>query len=109
MKGVEREEEISAWLDYTADRPFNDHRYPMDSSKLKSLGWNPKVEWEEGISMTSECICAAFHQNLSNALSSSPGIAGNTSQRSDNSLQHSKANLKSQRLFCLRTLPSVLS
>ena len=53
MKGAKSEEEVQQWLDYTEDRPYNDHRYPMDSSKLKSLGWIPKINWEEGIDKTS--------------------------------------------------------
>ena len=52
MKGAKNEEDIAQWLDYTEDRPYNDYRYPMDSSKLKSLGWSPRVNWEEGIERT---------------------------------------------------------
>jgi dTDP-glucose 4,6-dehydratase len=27
-------------------------RYPMKSEKIHSLGWKPKVPWEEGIKKT---------------------------------------------------------
>jgi dTDP-glucose 4,6-dehydratase len=29
-------------IQYTADRPFNDSRYAVDDSKLRSLGWSPE-------------------------------------------------------------------
>lgn len=31
------------------DRPFNDERYRLDWSKVKALGWQPKVEFIEGL------------------------------------------------------------
>jgi dTDP-glucose 4,6-dehydratase len=34
------------------DRPFNDTHYPIDCSKLKSLGFTPEKSWEEGIKET---------------------------------------------------------
>lgn len=34
-------------------RPTNDVRYPMNSEKMHSLGWRPKVPWKEGIKKTS--------------------------------------------------------
>lgn len=56
MKGAKCEEDIKRWLEYTEDRPYNDHRYPMDSSKLKKLGWSPKINWDEGIERTSKFL-----------------------------------------------------
>ena len=52
IKGARDEEQVQEWLEYTADRPYPDQRYPMDSSKLKNLGWFPKVDWKEGIDRT---------------------------------------------------------
>lgn len=37
---------------YVDDRPGHDTRYSVDSSKLKALGWEPKVTLEEGLSRT---------------------------------------------------------
>jgi UDP-glucose 4,6-dehydratase len=39
-------------LVFVPDRCFNDFRYPVDRSKLASLGWKPKVGWKEGLEAT---------------------------------------------------------
>lgn len=31
------------------DRPGHDSRYLLDSSKIKKLGWKPKIEWQSGL------------------------------------------------------------
>lgn len=36
------------------DRPGHDTRYLLDSSKMKKLGWKPKVNWREGFKETVE-------------------------------------------------------
>ena len=33
------------WIDYIIDRPFNDHRYWVDTTKLNKLGWVPTEEF----------------------------------------------------------------
>jgi len=35
-----------------ADRPGHDRRYCLNTSKLKSLGWAPKAQWESGFAET---------------------------------------------------------
>lgn len=35
-----------------ADRPGHDTRYLLDSTKIKDLGWRPKVIWEQGLKET---------------------------------------------------------
>lgn len=35
-----------------ADRNFNDRRYHIDSSKIRSLGWEPKTPFDEGFNTT---------------------------------------------------------
>ncbi|NDE16965.1 NAD-dependent epimerase/dehydratase family protein [bacterium] len=37
------------WIEYIEDRPFNDQRYYISSEKLRALGWEPVVGFEEGI------------------------------------------------------------
>jgi dTDP-glucose 4,6-dehydratase len=37
------------FLEYVSNRPFNDFRYLISFEKLTSLGWAPKVSWEEGL------------------------------------------------------------
>lgn len=41
-------------IDFIEDRPFNDCRYHVDSSKLRSLGWTHKVSLEEALDKTIE-------------------------------------------------------
>ncbi len=44
-----KDESLIQWV---PDRPGHDRRYSMNSDKLRALGWEPKVNWEEGIRMT---------------------------------------------------------
>lgn len=46
------EEEFRKWVKYTHDRPFNDHRYAVDGTKLRQLGWDQKTSFEEGLKIT---------------------------------------------------------
>ena len=39
------------WITYIEDRPFNDQRYYISNQKLKDLGWDITVSFEEGINM----------------------------------------------------------
>ncbi|KAM1822387.1 hypothetical protein ACFX1X_024810 [Malus domestica] len=39
---------------FVENRPFNDQRYFLDDSKLKSLGWSERTLWEEGLRKTME-------------------------------------------------------
>ncbi|KAG0035225.1 hypothetical protein BGZ81_011269 [Podila clonocystis] len=39
-------------IEFVEDRVFNDLRYAVDSTKLQSLGWEPKVVFNEGIDKT---------------------------------------------------------
>lgn len=34
------------------DRAGHDRRYSIDSSKLKALGWSPRMNWDDGIALT---------------------------------------------------------
>ncbi|KAH9906373.1 dtdp-glucose-dehydratase [Xylariomycetidae sp. FL2044] len=40
------------WVKYTHDRPFNDHRYAVDGTKLRQLGWDQKTSFAEGLRTT---------------------------------------------------------
>ncbi|RSM10446.1 hypothetical protein CEP52_003544 [Fusarium oligoseptatum] len=44
--------EFKNWVKYTHDRPFNDHRYAVDATKLKQLGWTQKTPFENGLKIT---------------------------------------------------------
>lgn len=39
-------------IDYVKDRPGHDRRYAIDSTKLRKLGWQPEVNFEQGIKQT---------------------------------------------------------
>lgn len=34
------------------DRPGHDFRYSIDATKLRGLGWEPKMDWDEGVKLT---------------------------------------------------------
>ncbi len=39
-------------IDFVADRPGHDRRYSLSSEKLRGLGWEPRVRFEEGLART---------------------------------------------------------
>ncbi|KAK4661859.1 uncharacterized protein QC763_708350 [Podospora pseudopauciseta] len=47
-------DEFGRWVKYTHDRPFNDHRYAVDGTKLRQLGWDQKTSFAEGLRITVE-------------------------------------------------------
>ena len=50
IKKICGEEVLSEdWIEYIEDRPFNDQRYYISNAKLKELGWEIKIGFEEGI------------------------------------------------------------
>ncbi|XP_063160727.1 dTDP-D-glucose 4,6-dehydratase isoform X2 [Candoia aspera] len=77
IKNTSSEAEIEYWMDYVKDRPTNDMGYPMNSGKMYSLGWKPKVSWKEGIKKTIEWYQENFHnwKNPEKALEPFP-VAG---------------------------------
>ncbi len=46
---TERDESLIQWV---PDRPGHDRRYSIDASKLKALGWQPAMPWEDGMATT---------------------------------------------------------
>lgn len=48
----ENKADFDKWVKYTHDRPFNDHRYAVDGTKLRKLGWDQKTPFEEGLKIT---------------------------------------------------------
>jgi len=39
-------------IEYVADRPGHDRRYSLSSDKVRALGWEPRVRFEEGLQET---------------------------------------------------------
>ncbi|KAK6950286.1 hypothetical protein Daesc_008612 [Daldinia eschscholtzii] len=48
----ESQEDFNKWVKYTHDRPFNDHRYAIDATKLRRLGWDQKTTFADGLKIT---------------------------------------------------------
>jgi dTDP-glucose 4,6-dehydratase/UDP-glucose 4,6-dehydratase len=46
VKAVKGTDAYDEWVTYVPDRPFNDSRYFIDSSKLRALGWRQKKDSE---------------------------------------------------------------
>ena len=40
------------YIDFVSDRPGHDKRYSINSTKIKKLGWKPKVSFEKGLDET---------------------------------------------------------
>ena len=51
IKTIHKTEDYNKWISFIKDRPFNDQRYYINNQKLKDLGWNITINFEEGIEM----------------------------------------------------------
>ncbi|RIA80288.1 hypothetical protein C1645_792874 [Glomus cerebriforme] len=59
------------YLEFVKDRPFNDLRYAIDDTKLRELGWKPKIGWDYGIKKTIDWYkenCDKWWGDISGAL-----------------------------------------
>jgi dTDP-glucose 4,6-dehydratase len=54
----EETDDCQKYIQFVADRQFNDQRYHINSNKLRGLGWQPLVSFDEGLARTIE-----FYQN----------------------------------------------
>ena len=50
--GYDPQADFATRLSWIADRPFNDHDYHVDGSKLARLGWKQKMQFETGLEIT---------------------------------------------------------
>lgn len=41
--------QFEEWIEYITDRPFNDKRYYISNEKLLGLGWNMRINLQEGL------------------------------------------------------------
>jgi UDP-glucose 4,6-dehydratase len=46
---IQHTTDYDSWITYIEDRPFNDQRYYISNQKLKDLGWNVNIKFEDGI------------------------------------------------------------
>ncbi len=49
IRNCNTEEEENKWITYIEDRPFNDQRYYISNQKLKDLGWEVTIPFEQGL------------------------------------------------------------
>jgi len=49
IRMIKNTENYDEWIEYIEDRPFNDQRYYISNQKVKDLGWDIQVQFEEGI------------------------------------------------------------
>lgn len=49
IKLIKSSDDINKWISFVEDRPFNDKRYYISNEKLKLLGWNITVNFDDGI------------------------------------------------------------
>ena len=49
IKTIKQTDDYASWISYIDDRPFNDQRYYISNHKLKNLGWDIKIKFEDGI------------------------------------------------------------
>jgi len=52
IKKIKNTENHDEWIEYIEDRPFNDKRYYISNKKIKDLGWNILINFEDGINDT---------------------------------------------------------
>ena len=75
----ETKEDMDRFVEKGRDRPFNDMRYAVDGSKLRSLGWKPRVTFSEGLQKTVEWYRrwgSTWWGDISPALTPFPVIEG---------------------------------
>jgi dTDP-glucose 4,6-dehydratase len=82
MFGIERQSaaDLEKWVLHTADRPFNDQRYATDGSKLAALGWEPKMDFDQGLKITVDWyrrFGEVWWGDISRVLTPFPVVAGN--------------------------------
>jgi UDP-glucose 4,6-dehydratase len=51
IKLIKRTDNFQSYIRFIQDRPFNDSRYFICNDKLKALGWEIKIDFEDGIKM----------------------------------------------------------
>jgi dTDP-glucose 4,6-dehydratase len=49
IKMIKNTEDYDKWIEYVEDRPYNDQRYYISNEKIKDLGWEIKINFEQGL------------------------------------------------------------
>ena len=50
VKKMKPKDDLKDWIEFVEDRPYNDKRYYISNQKLKDLGWNIEIKFEDGLS-----------------------------------------------------------
>lgn len=75
----ETQAELHKWVKHTKDRPFNDHRYAVDGTKLRQLGWEQKTSFADGLAITVDWyrkFGERWWGDISKVLTPFPTVAG---------------------------------
>ncbi len=49
IEKIQKTTDYNKWISYIEDRPFNDQRYYISNKKVKDLGWNIRINFNDGI------------------------------------------------------------
>jgi len=52
IKYLKPNDKVEDWIEYIADRNFNDYRYAIESSELRNLGWQEETSFDKGFEYT---------------------------------------------------------
>ena len=51
-KKIPSKNNYSNLIQFVDDRPGHDHRYALNNSKIKKIGWKPNYNWSDGLNET---------------------------------------------------------
>lgn len=92
----ETQEQLHKWVKHTHDRPFNDHRYAVDGTKLRNLGWEQKTSFDKGLAITVEWYMKFGEHwwgDISKVLTPFPTLAGREVVASQDPVEDIKENI----------------
>ena len=46
---IKKTDEYDKWISYIEDRPYNDERYYISNQKLRDLGWDIQINFDDGL------------------------------------------------------------
>ncbi|KAF7864546.1 hypothetical protein EAF04_006678 [Stromatinia cepivora] len=88
--------ELHKWVKHTQDRPFNDHRYAVDGSKLRQLGWDQKTSFENGMAITVDWykrFGERWWGDITKVLTPFPTVAGSEVVGDDHAVEEVKEEM----------------
>ena len=49
IKMIKDTDNYDEWISYIEDRPYNDERYYISNQKVRDLGWDIQIKFEDGL------------------------------------------------------------